>query len=199
MLYKNGSFILILVVSNIDIYIHDLFLCLRLRPVIFLTNLLILGPFSWSGYAIIKWVWEYEFVDLPRWWRYHRGKSFHKIGPWGSRCWNRCLIWHSRYFWLAIVVQTMFTSIEYCRALFFRGGLIFAYFAENGNSAKIKKAITDRSALSACMHTVIHTQNLPNLLFLSAEIHELPVLHPFIVCALWIALPTSTHNYKAFG
>jgi len=80
-IYKNGPFILILVVSNIDIYIHDLFLCLRLRPVIFLTNLLILGPFSWSGYAIIKWVWEYEFVDLPRWWRYHRGKSFHKIGP----------------------------------------------------------------------------------------------------------------------
>ena len=64
MLYKNGSFILILVVSNIDIYIHDLFLCLRLRPVIFLTYLLILGLFLWSVYFMVKWVWEFTFVKL---------------------------------------------------------------------------------------------------------------------------------------
>ena len=40
---------------------------------------------------------------------------------------------------------------------------------------KLAKAIADRSALSACMHTGLITQNLPNLLSLSAEIHEVPV------------------------
>ena len=66
----------------------------------------------------------------------------------------------------------------------------------NPRKLKLAKVIKDRSVLSACMHTVLHIQNLPNLLFLSAEIHEVPVLHRFIVlCTLWIALPT---NYKAF-
>ena len=70
------------------------------------------------------------------------------------------------------------TTFYYCKALF-REGLIFVYFAENAKikPAKIKlaKAIADRSALSACMHTVLHTQNVPNLLSLSAEIHEVLV------------------------
>ena len=61
----------------------------------------------------------------------------------------------------------------------------------NPQKLKLAKANADRLAMSACRHTVLHTQNLPNLLFLSAEIHEVPVLHPFLV--LLIALPTSTH------
>ena len=49
--------------------------------------------------------------------------------------------------------------------------------------------------LSACMHTVLHTQNMPNLLSLSAEIHE--VLQPFrVLCTLSIALPTSTNKLQ---
>ena len=68
----------------------------------------------------------------------------------------------------------------------------------NPRKLKLAKAIANRSALSACMHTVLHTQNLPNLLSLSAEIHEVPVLHPFIVlCTLWIALHTSTHKLQS--
>ena len=55
----------------------------------------------------------------------------------------------------------------------------------NPRTLKLAKAIADRSALSACMHTVVHTQNLLNLLSLFAEIHEVPVLYPFIVlCTL---------------
>ena len=36
--------------------------------------------------------------------------------------------------------MSVFDLIAYCKALYFRGGLIFAYFAENENSAKIKHA-----------------------------------------------------------
>ena len=69
----------------------------------------------------------------------------------------------------------------------------------NPRKFKLAKAIDDRSALSAYIHTVLHTQNLPNLLSLSAEIHEVPALHSFIVLfSLWIVLPTSITNYKAF-
>ena len=67
----------------------------------------------------------------------------------------------------------------------------------NPRKLKLAKAIADRSALSACMHTIFHAKKLPNLLSLSAEIHEVPVLHPFIVlCTLRIALPTSTHKLQ---
>ena len=76
-------------------------------------------------------------------------------------------------------VRIRFLAVQYCKALFIHGVLIFAYFAENENNAKIKpaklilaKAIADRPALSTCMYTVLHTQNLPNLLSLSGEIHE---------------------------
>ena len=83
-------------------------------------------------------------------------------------------------------------KVNYCKALFFRGGLIFVYFAENENSAKIKPAKFKigkshcRSVGAVCMHAYCTTHtNLPNLLSLSAEIHEVPVLHPFIVlCTL---------------
>ena len=83
--------------------------------------------------------------------------------------------------------------MKYCKALF-RGGLIFAYsrkmeIARKLTPRKLKLAnvIADRSALSSCMHrpTVLHTQNLHYLLSLSADIHEVPVLHLFIVlCTL---------------
>ena len=51
----------------------------------------------------------------------------------------------------------------YCKALFIRGGLIFAYFAENENSAKIKHAkikIDNTHCISVsavCMHTYCTT------------------------------------------
>ena len=90
----------------------------------------------------------------------------------------------------------------YCKALFFRGGLIFAYFAENENSAKIKPAKIKigkshcKSVGVVCMHAYCTTHT--KLLSLSAEIHKVPVLHPFIVlCTLWIALPTSTHKLQS--
>ena len=68
----------------------------------------------------------------------------------------------------------------------------------NPRKLNLAKAIADRSALSAGMHTVQHTHNLPYLLSLSAEIHEVPVLHPFILlCTLSIGLPTSTHKLQS--
>jgi len=54
-------------------------------------------------------------------------------------------------------------SFMYCKALFFRGGLIFAYFAENENSAKIKPAEIkiskshSRSVGAFCMHAYCTT------------------------------------------
>ena len=91
---------------------------------------------------------------------------------------------------------------EYCKALFIRGGLIFVYFAENENSAKIKpaKILLGKSHCKSfgvvCMHAYCTTHT--KLLSLSAEIHKVPVLHPFIVlCTLWIALPTSTHKLQS--
>ena len=94
----------------------------------------------------------------------------------------------------------------YCKALFFRVGLIFAYFAENENSAKIKpakiklaKAIANRSALSACIHTVLHTQNCYPCL-LSAEIHKVPVL---LITPFYSIVNSTAYQYlqitKHFG
>ena len=51
----------------------------------------------------------------------------------------------------------------YCKSLFFRGGLIFAYFAENKNSAKIKHAKIKigkshcRSVSAVCIHAYCTT------------------------------------------
>ena len=111
-------------------------------------------------------------------------------------CWKKNQINRTFFEW-GTVLWNM-----YCKALFFRGGLIFAYFAENENSAKIKPAKIKigkshcKSVGVVCMHAYCtkHTK----LLSLSSEIHKVPVLHPFIVlCTLWIALPTSTHKLQS--
>ena len=70
--------------------------------------------------------------------------------PWGAQ--------YARGSFYANGNLKMFLTV-YCKALFFRGGLIFAYFAENENSAKIKPAKIKigkshcRSVGAVCMHS----------------------------------------------
>ena len=75
-------------------------------------------------------------------------------------------------------------AIKQCKSLYFRGVLIFAYFAENENSAKIK-IIQEKPLLQFlntqwialeiswhCLHACIqNTQTWPNLLPLYTEIY----------------------------
>ena len=58
-------------------------------------------------------------------------------------------------------VRIRFLAVQYCKALFIHGVLIFAYFAENENNAKIKHEkikIGKSTGGTVCMHVYCTTK-----------------------------------------